>query len=486
MIAIQAKKHDNSSVEFKLGFNCTENGNTDEFTVNAWIFVPNSLDINPENYGKKQFYRDIKSNIRLITPVFLLSEIVQEDSLPMKSLREAMEKVTHNCSQVDMDQYEYHLKMFAAIFKSSLRNHSLHLRSSYENFSSEYFIKDYAKTTALILERFRTLYRIINVPTVSDVVRNYFRYCDEFMSHVLEVQTVRIISKIDKSPDAGKLSASRETLVGLIMNERKYKASHKYGIVNGNPDYDRQLIYHRGMLKKFIESELYISLEKKKDGIAVEQLYYSIAAGIAMIFATGVAWVIQVRYGNITWPLFVALVISYMMKDRIKDLMRYYFAHKLGNKYYDKKANITIGNKRVGEMKEGFDFIRLSKTPEEVIRLREKASSVEDEHRIYEEKIMLYRKRIKIDNIALSSNDKYPMRGINDIIRLHMSRFTNKMDDSSVSVKNLDVNNNIYSIDVQKIYFINIVFQLKHDDKCRYHCFKITMTKDGVLDINEI
>lgn len=486
MISIQAKKHDDFSVEFKFGFNCTENGITDEFTVNAWMFVPNSLDINPENYGKKQFYRDIKSNVRLITPVFLLSEMVQEDSLPMKSLRDAMEEVVRNPSQADMDQYEYHLKMFAAIFKSSLRNHSLHLRTSKDNLSSDYFIKDYADTAALILKRFRTLYRIINVPTSSDTVRNYFRYCDEFMSHVLEVQTVRIIRKMDASPEAKQLSAGREILVGLIMQERKYKESREYGIVNGDPAHDRQLIYHRGMLKKFIESELYINLNKKKDGMAVEQLYYSIAAGVAMIFATAVAWLIQVRYGNITWPLFVALVISYMLKDRIKDLMRFYFAHRLGNKYYDKKASVTIGKKRVGEIKEGFDFISLPKTPQEVIRLREKASNVEDEHRIYEEKIMLYRKRVKIDDVALSSNDDYPMSGINDIVRLHMSRFTNKMDNSSVPVKNFDKDNNIYSIDVQKIYFINIVFQLRHDDKCRYHCFKITMTKDGVLDINEI
>ena len=55
MISIQAKKHDNFSVEFKFGFNCTPDGVKDDFAVNAWIFVPNSLDITPENYGKNQF-----------------------------------------------------------------------------------------------------------------------------------------------------------------------------------------------------------------------------------------------------------------------------------------------------------------------------------------------------------------------------------------------------------------------------------------------
>ena len=58
--------------------------------------------------------------------------------------------------------------------------------------------------------------------------------------------------------------------------------------------------------------------------------------------------------GNITWPLFIVLVVSYMLKDRIKELLRYYFAHKLGNKYYDKKAGVTIGKNLVGYIKEGF------------------------------------------------------------------------------------------------------------------------------------
>ena len=82
MISIQAKQHDNFSVEFKFGYNCIEDGVKDKFSVNAWIFVPNSLDINPENYGKQQFYRDIKSNVRLITPVYLLRDLAQDTSLP--------------------------------------------------------------------------------------------------------------------------------------------------------------------------------------------------------------------------------------------------------------------------------------------------------------------------------------------------------------------------------------------------------------------
>ena len=99
MISIKAKKHDNFSVEFKFGFDCKEDGIRDDFSVNAWVFVPNSLDINPENYGKKQFYRDVKSNVRLITPVYLMRDIAKDSSLPLTSLRQALTAVVKNPQQ---------------------------------------------------------------------------------------------------------------------------------------------------------------------------------------------------------------------------------------------------------------------------------------------------------------------------------------------------------------------------------------------------
>ena len=134
-----------------------------------------------------------------------------------------------------------------------------------------------------------------------------------------------------------------------------------------------------------------------------ELLYYSIAAGVAMIFATGVGWATQVRYGNITLPLFIVLVISYMMKDRIKDLMRFYFAHRLVNKYYDKKAPIKIGNGKCGELKEGVDFISGSKIDPEVMRLRSEGAAFSEESGILEEKVLLYRQRCVLDGRAMNA-----------------------------------------------------------------------------------
>jgi hypothetical protein len=486
MISIKAKKHDNFSVEFKFGFDCKLDGKPDDFAVNAWMFVPNSLDINEEIYGEKQFYRDIKSNIRLITPTYLLRDIAKDDSLPFTLLRRAMEKVAVSDQDADISEYEYHLKMFAAIFKSALRDSATHLKNTTSLSGIDYLVEDYLTNAEQILKKFRALYAIIDVPTVSVNTRNYFRLCDEFVTHIVEIQSIRIVRRIDATAQSSDELALRERFAQMVMAQREYKKLKGYDVLNGEINHDRRLVHHRGMLKKLIESDLYINLRKKKDGVAVEQLMYSIAAGVAMIFATGVAWFTQVKYGNITWPLFVVLVVSYMLKDRIKELMRYYFAHRLGDKYFDKKADICINRKNVGVIKEGFDFISWSRTPHQVRELREQSSSISDETRIFEEKILLYRKHLIIDDKALQSNAEYPMRGINEIMRLHLTRFTQKMDNPTVPIDTFDEDGNVITIHVQKSYYINIVFQLQHDGSVKYHHFRITMTREGVLHIVEL
>ena len=78
------------------------------------------------------------------------------------------------------------------------------------------------------------------------------------------------------------------------------------------------------------------------------------------------------------------------------------------------------------------------------------------------------------------------MRGLNEIMRLHMTRFTHKMDNPSVPVDTLDEEGNITSVRVEKLYYVNIIFQLQHDGETEYHHFRITMTRNGILSINEI
>jgi hypothetical protein len=78
------------------------------------------------------------------------------------------------------------------------------------------------------------------------------------------------------------------------------------------------------------------------------------------------------------------------------------------------------------------------------------------------------------------------MKGINEIMRLHLTRFTQKMDNPTVPIDTFDKDGNVVTIQVQKSYYINLVFQLQHGEEVEYHHFRITMTRDGILHVVEI
>ena len=482
MITIQAKKHDSLSVEFKFGFDVGEDDvDVNDFAVNVWLFVPNSMGISSETYGKEQFYRDIKSNLRLITPVFSMEEMSCGTSLPYTYLKESVASATSGAGGGEL--FEYHLKMFAAIFRSALKREAAKFRCIRNPLQFSAMAEELRANVGATLDLYRSFREQAGYMSPAEKLR--YLAVDEYLGFLVQLYFFRIL----KYADSHKVAASRESrdsIMEMIRSEEDYARESGYASFSSDPVNNRDVVYRHGLLKKYVESDLYIGLDKKKDGVAVEQLYYSIAAGVAMIFATGVGWATQVRYGNVTLPLFIVLVISYMMKDRIKDLMRFYFAHRLVNKYYDKKAPIKIGNGKCGELKEGVDFISGSKIDSEVMRLRSDGAAFSEESGILEEKVLLYRQRCVLDGRAMSSGKQYPLRGVNEIMRLHLSRFMQKMDNPDVPVDMADVEGNVTTLRVQRIYYINVILQLRHCSQEEYRHFRIAMNRNGVIKVEEI
>lgn len=130
MIDITAKIHDKFSIEFKVGFMVRRKLKQSSFAINTWIFTPNSLDINSFTYNKSHFYRDVKTYIRRITPVFLLREISEGKAIPLKKLEDIFYQTANNPTRSAIREYESRVKMFAAIFKSAIRDEAAHLLNS--------------------------------------------------------------------------------------------------------------------------------------------------------------------------------------------------------------------------------------------------------------------------------------------------------------------------------------------------------------------
>ena len=276
----------------------------------------------------------------------------------------------------------------------------------------------------------------------------------------------------------------KKSLLDRIQEEKAYKERHGYLIVEKNGhSKNQELVFRLGMLKKYIESNLFLDVKKQKDGVWVEQLLFSVAAGLSMIFATFIAFSFQQKYGSFTVPVFVALVVSYMLKDRIKELARYYFAHRLSRRYFDHKIEISTHNHEIGWVRESMDFISEQNVPEEVQKMRDRSSILEANNRASSESIILYRVLMQLNRESLDANSEFPVAGVNEIFKLNISSFIRKMDNAEFPLYQIKEDESIEIIPGEKIYYLNLILQARDELQWDYKRYRVVFNRKGIQKI---
>jgi len=348
-----------------------------------------------------------------------------------------------------------------------------------------YFTEEYIRLASDISAKYRELIKIIDIPEIDKSLREYFLFGDEFMSNVLEFQTFRLIDRL-KIKDLQVYEIVRKDLQAIIYKEIAYRKEMGYLLVEKNPEKNNnELVNRLSLLKKYIDSHLYLNVDKRKDGVLVEQLLFSLAAGISMIFATAIGFSIQQRYGSFTMPLFVALVVSYMLKDRIKEMTRYYFAHKMGSRYFDHKANMNINQRDIGWAKESMDFVSETKLPPDIVKARNSTSIIEANNRANSEKVLLYRMQVQMNREKLNINSEFSTNGVNSIIRFNFSEFIRNMDNPEFALYYPDEENGFEVIEGEKLYYLNLILEKKNDMQNETNRYRIALNRNGIKKIQK-
>lgn len=487
MINIEVKQHDRFSVEFKSGISITPHSkeHLSEFKINTWIFVPNSLDINRTTYSKEQFYKDVKTNIRLITPIYTLKEVLTEGRGPFPRLKKAIEQLlTDPTDAVMTEHYSYQVKMLMCIVKSALRREADLICTAEKSKTIVTLTEEYIANIKAIRERYRRYRELLKHDVLTDEQIQFFLFGDEFLGNIIEQHSYEVMRRL-KMNDV--FITIKPLLCQLIQEEVDYKKERGFMVIESKDERRNSLlILQRGILKKFVESDLFLQIVKKADGAFAKQVYYGIAAAIAMIFATVISFVATQRYGSFTTDLFVVLVISYVFKDRIKDVMRFYFTSNMSKKYFDTKLKLSIRKQEIGTLKESFDFIEESKLPEEISALRSRTPLVEAENKVYSEKIILYRKRLMLSHKEIERYKEYRLTGINDITRFSLVQYLQKMDNPSIPLYNLNEFEGYETIEGVKVYSLYFILNCVSEYNEYNKKYRILFNRTGITDIREL
>ena len=482
MVRENIKKHDQLSFEAKLEFPAKRKSHkTNDFIVNMFIFLPYGLDVNKHNFTKEDFFESLKTNIRLTTPFYKLEQLKEENAAPYLQLKKSIEAFVSSPGDKTKMEYEKQIKRFCSIFKAALRYDANKILKKTEEKNRQQQTEDFKNNIEKTRLQFKGLKQLLPTGKKEQTTLNIFEYADEYQSLLIERHAAYILKPLLKT--AKENNSLVNTLNEIVLGEMDYRRKKGYPSVAIKHQDNVDILHRAARLKKFIESNLYLNTDTKKEGVFVEQILFSIAAGIAMVFATGVAFASQMIYGNLSLPFFIALVVGYMFKDRIKELVRVYFSEKHQKVIYDFKTKIYYqNNKKIGDLKESFHFELHSHLPQEVLQARNNMRVTEITEESMGEKIIHYRTKVKIRNRIKNTND---FSGVTQILRFNISDFTRKMDDPEKEVL-LRTKNGFKRIFADRVYHINVILTYSDVNGQIIKPYKIYANRKGIRKIVKI
>lgn len=471
--------HDSNQFEVKLDYRIDPNRDLSRYRVETYFFIPKSLGITYYTYPREQFYADIQAYIRFKTPTVSLLSLIdpKNDQSPFRRLQELMPNLLRDPQQADIaERISYELRLLGCLIRANVRDRVLVmcelLRDStlQATATRQQLLHDTDTQSRTLLAEIhevsaalRDLRGTFSEPVLPVALREVYQYVDEYLSLTLEYHLTLLLDHMDRAPEARREPLpARDVLAQAIVQEQEGRRSTGYPQSYVSPEGNESFLYRRGLLKKFVMSVLFLEISKEKESRAAD-LFAAIAAGIAALFFTAAAIATQVWYALNSLPFILIAAVSYILKDRIKDWTKSYFASKLTRWLWDYNVRIEdpINGVTIGRCREAFCFMAPEQVSPDVLRRRHESATSAIELDLKRESIIRYEKDIHLLGKTIDGLHGR-LHEINDIIRFNINSFLPRTDDPVRTIRWFDAEHNrVDNVECPKVYHLNIIFVLR-------------------------
>ncbi|MDX1523240.1 MAG: hypothetical protein R3264_16565 [Anaerolineae bacterium] len=494
------KIHDNYQIEIKLDYELSESKKT-RYRISTYLFLPQSLGIDKYSYSKTDFYRDIQSYIRLKTPPLILRDFVDNSNSPICKIEAITRTENWTTDPKRKGQVIDNLKFLSAMLKSATREHfgliekRIAEAAPHSNIPAliHNLVEEFISAGQKIVERYRALYPVFNLPNIDQELYTSYKLTDESISLLIEESAVEMFQVVERYMAKKSVKSTfKESLRDWIHSETKYRKSVGYGSVLVAGEDNEIYAFRKSALKKYAATVLYLSTAMKPEGTGLEHFLFAIAAGVSMVFATVVAFYFQREYGNFTFPFFMALVVGYMFKDRIKEYGRAIFSKYLETILYDRRIIIRTqdGQHKLGVLREKVLYIDEKDMPRGIVKARNRDLITELDNDRQGEIVMRHTKEITLFNKAFHNVfiSTFGVTGINDITRYDVRNYLRKMADP-IQERAYVGDEGITTVPIHRVYHVNLVSRYRsiwpHKDKL-YKRLRLILNRTGIKRIEQV
>lgn len=477
---------DRFQFDVELGYPLPPHETRVDYELEAFLFLPPSLGINRDNYTKANFYDDLDAHLQLRTPYIALDAIVPSASGPLSRLNASVFRLSERADPATVKNFVVQVKLFCCVVRKSLRKYVDAANSVREPGEHERYCERYIVSVSSIRRAYRGLeQRLRGAAMYAEVIETY-RFADEYLSLLLGEYTYRLLEGTAGRTSDGR-SHAEARLLSLVRAEINYRTQQGFPSIAMEGSENESLLYRRSVLKDYAGSVLKLDTQTKPGGTFVHETLFGLAAGLSMLFATAILFVYQAIYGALSLPVFFALIVSYIFKDRIKELLRLYFSRKLSGVLSDHKTRIFgVSGEPLGVCEETFDFVNESTAPPDVMRVRNRDHMTEIEGTWIKEQIIRYRRRIRLWPERISElYENLEIGDIDDVLRFNVIDLVKRTGTPEKPVFILTRDGYRKTVGV-RVHHLNLV--IRHPGQADTNCrrFRVVLNQRGISRIDDV
>ncbi len=480
-----------------MSYRLLSNLKKQQFRAEVYLFLPKVLSINPRTYSAAKFYADTARFIRMTSPKVPLSELSRKSAVkPWASdIKQTIDRFAAG-EESDEGVAEQGLKLLACVFKSAVRDaHNdvatdVRVALDAEDWTlAKRHLAQYLDDLKTALQRIHKVGERSDKKGVPELLRECWSAVDEYASLLAEesvTDLVRLCSDHQAHVDIGNaLEDLQEMAIEQYLHRRKqgYKSYAKEGARN-------EYLPHRWrVLKRYLSSALYLNATQNTPGSLARDFIAMLAAAMAMLFAASATVVIMNTWtASLSTAFITAMVISYVVKDRIKDVGKRYLGKHLNRYISDHVVDIHgVGDVVLGQAEESFHIRPRERCEEAIQTLRMADLTTREAIEGRPENVLCYTKDMTV--FAQQLTDQFAgAEGLTDIVRLNFQPFLSRMDDHWEMYQYIHpTTKELCETKCARVYHLNVVLRLfEHDTMIDCHRVRAVVNKKGIVRIEEV
>ncbi len=445
------------------------------YEVETFMFVPRVLGLSPATYSDHAFYADTTAFLRLKTPSIPLDDLAQGATPWFEEARSS----------------EHALRVLGAIFRGALRATFRPLTT--ELLASRSLNGDAAERMAARVRRevnraeraLEHLRALRPGPDAPGKLQGPWAAVDEYVTLVAEELLTEVVDALDRlrdethedvdpgllgdeaeaDPGGASLRGARAVAAQAAVRAYRHRAAAGYRSVVQAEGPNEAFPHHRRVLKRYVFSALYLDVRQGEEGVLARQVAAGIAAGLAMLLTVLVTLWARARWPNTSAAFVTALVVSYIFKDRLKELARGWLGRRVMPRGPAQVLEIRAphGGPVLGSCRERVEVTDASRLPPDVLALRhaDHPTAVAEEGR--PETVVRYVKRLSLDRAALAQFHR-GFEGVNDVIRFNFGRLRARMDDPEEPYRYVHPETGRLETTIcSRVYHVNLLLRSKSD-----------------------